>query len=155
MTYGILGRAFWTTGHMQLLDGSSPSYGLYPVFAGLPLALFGAATGLAVLKALGAILVTSTAVIAFVWARPVAGAGWAVAAAALTAALPGFAYSGLLMKESASIPSVTLALWLLSRALVRPSLGNQALLAGSLVLAVALRFQAAILRPAVVVAALL
>src|SRR5262245_33946959 len=153
--YGLLGRAFWTTGHMQLLDGSSQSYGLYPVVAGLPLALFGAATGLAVLKGVEAILITSTAAIAFVWARPVAGAGWAVAAAALTVALPGFAYSGLIMKESVAIPTATLALWLLARALARPSLANQALLGGGVALAVAVRFQAAILLPTILVAALL
>ena len=152
MTYGLLGRAFWTTGHMQLLDGSSPSYGLYPVVVGLPLTLFGAATGLAVLKALAVLMMTATAVIVFAWARPLAGAGWAVAAAALTAAMPGFAYSGLIMKETVSVPTATLALWLLSRALARPSLASQALLGGAVVLAVAVRFQEAVLLPTVVAA---
>jgi hypothetical protein len=153
--YGVIGRSFWTTGHLSALDGLGPFYGLYPVVAGLPLALFGTADGLVALKAVEAIAVTATALITFVWAKPVAGRWWAVAAAALTAALPGLAYSGLIMNEALSIPTAVLAVWLLARTLVRPSPVNQALLAGAIVLATAIRPQAAVLLPTVVVAAVL
>lgn len=155
MAYGLLGRAFWSTGHLQLLDGSSPSYGLFPLVAGLPLVLFGTAAGLGVLKGLEVVLLTATVFIVFVWTRGIVGSGWAVGGAALTAALPAFAYSGLIMSETAFVPAATLALWLLARALVRPSLGNQALVAGGIVVAVAMRLQGVVLLPTVVVAVLL
>jgi hypothetical protein len=151
MAYSLVGRAFWTSGHMQLLDGSSPSYGLFPVVAGLPLAVFGTADALVVLKALEAILMTSTAVVVYVWTSDLAGSRWALAAAGMTVALPAFAYSGLVMSETAFLPAATLALLLLSRALVSPSLRNQMLLVAGVLVAVAMRFQAVVLLPAIVV----
>src|SRR6476620_11924993 len=57
MIYALLGRSFWTTGHMQLIDGETSSYGLYPILAGAPLVAFGPGAGLVVLKALQALLV--------------------------------------------------------------------------------------------------
>jgi 4-amino-4-deoxy-L-arabinose transferase-like glycosyltransferase len=151
MAYGLLGRAFWTTGHMRLLDGTSPFYGLYPILAGLPLAVFGAATGLTVLKAFQVLLVSSTVVIVYFWARRLAGSWWAFGAAAMTAALPAFAYSGLIMKEAAFLPAATLSLWLLFRALAEPSIGNQALALAGMVVAVAMRLQGIVLLPTLVV----
>lgn len=41
MVYALSGRSFWETGHLTLLGSPAPFYGFYPIFAGLPLAVFG------------------------------------------------------------------------------------------------------------------
>ena len=52
-----------------------------------------------------------TAVPVFLWGRRLMSETWALAAAALTLTIPGFAYSGLLMSETVFCPLVTLAAW--------------------------------------------
>src|SRR6478736_3178923 len=125
MIYALLGRSFWTTGHMQLLDGETSSFGLYPILAGAPLAAFGPGTGLVVLKALQALLVAVPIVTVYVWTRSLTRDGWAFAAAAMTAALPAFGYSGLIMTEVTFLAVTTILLWRLWRALLTPTLRNQ------------------------------
>lgn len=143
--YGILGRSFWETGHMAVLGAEAAFYGVYPLFAGLPLALAGSADGVTILQALQALLMSGTAALAYGWARQVTTAWWAVAAAVLTAAMPALAYSGLVMTEAAFLPVATLALWLLARAIERPTLGRQGA-AGALFLVTAVvRLQGVIL----------
>lgn len=154
MVYATLGRSFWETGHMRVLS-SAPFYGFYPVFAGLPLAGFGPAVGLTALKALQALLVSSTAVIVYCWARQLVAGRWAFAAAAMAVAMPALAYSGLIMTEATFLPVATLALWLLARALAVPSWRNQTLAGGAVTLATATRLQGLGLFPAAVVAILL
>lgn len=159
MAYLLAGRAFWETGHLTLLGADAPFYGLYPLLAGLPLALFGTSAGLVVLQAVQALVVSSTAAIAYAWARPLAGARLALAAAALTAALPGLAYSGLAMTEAVFLPAGTLALWALARAIAEPTPARQLWAVGACVLAALVRLQGIVLFPvavtAVVLAALL
>ena len=51
---------------------------------------------------------------------------WALAAAALTLALPGFVYAGTIVAEAIFVPLAALASWLAVRVLVSPSRRNQA-----------------------------
>ncbi len=155
MIYGLLGRSLWETGHGSLLGQPAPFYGGYPLLVGLPLHLLGVATAVAAIQVGQAILMSLAAAGVWAWARPLAGSGWAFAAAALTACLPALAYSGLLMSEAAFLPAATLALWLTARTIARPSPGRQAALFGALVLATAARLQGVILVPILVTAALL
>lgn len=155
MTYALAGRAFWETGHPTLLSTDAPFYGLYPLLAGLPLALFGTATGIVVLQAVQAVLVSSTAAVAYAWARPLAGARWALAAAALTVALPALAYSGLAMTEAAFLPAGTLALWALARAIAQPTRARQLGAVAACVLAAVVRLQGVVLVPVIVTAIVL
>ena len=57
MVYGLVGRAFWATGRFTLLGHDAAGYGLFPVLAGLPPALFGTSVGITVLQAVQALLV--------------------------------------------------------------------------------------------------
>ncbi|MER3405317.1 MAG: hypothetical protein C4289_09305 [Chloroflexota bacterium] len=155
MIYGLSGLTFWETGHLRLLGEPAPFYGLYPLLAGLPLAAFGRATGLLVLQALQAVLVSSTAAIAYALARPVIGTRWALAPALMTAALPQLAYSGLIMSENAYLPTVALALLTVTRALRAPSLRNQILAAAAIWLAIMMRLQGIVLLPALLASVLL
>ncbi len=88
MAYAILGRSFWETGDTRLFGLPGGWYGFYPYFAGLPLASFGPATGLIVLKAVQAVLVSLTAVIVYFWTQRLVSQWWALSAAAMSVAMP-------------------------------------------------------------------
>ena len=119
---------------------------------GFPLTLSDLGTGVAAAQALGALVMSSTAVVVYLWGRTVVGAWWALAAAGLTLALPELAYSGLLMSEVAVYPTVTLALWATAAALASPSRTRQALVLAAVVLAVGTHIRSVALIPALFVA---
>lgn len=152
MLYGRSGREFWETGHLVLLGNTAPFVGFYPVLAGLPLALFGDGHGVIALKAFEALLASSTVVIVFLWARQIVSARWALAAGAITAALPALARSGLIMTEAVFLPAATAALWLAARALTRPTWQRQVLAGVAVTAAIAVRYQGVVLVPALVLA---
>ena len=144
--YALLGRSLWQTGHMSLLGMPTRFYSLvYPALIGGLLSLPKVALGYSLVKWLQALVMSVGAVPVYLWGRTLASRGWALVAAALTLALPGLAYSGLLMTEVAFFPVVILAAWRISRTLESPSLANQALMAAAIGLAVATRVQALIL----------
>jgi len=91
----------------------------------------------------------------YFWVRPVTGRAWALAAAALTLALPGLAYSGLVMSEVAFYPAMTLAAWAAARAIAAPSRRAALLLGLAVALATATRLQALVLLPVLVGAVVL
>jgi Dolichyl-phosphate-mannose-protein mannosyltransferase len=155
MAYALLGRSFWLTGHSQYLDGKTTFLGAYSFLAGAPLAAFGPGTGLLVLKGLQALLVAVPVVTVYLWARGLARERWALAAAAMTAALPAFVYSGLIMTEVVFLAVVTLLLWQLWRTLLDPSLRNQLLVLVGTSAAVAIRLKAFVLLPSIVITVLL
>ena len=147
MVYGLIGRSFWETGHLGMLGGDAPFYGLYPVLAGLPEALFGTAVGLTVLQVIQALLASSAAALVYVWARPAAGFRWALTAAVLTALLPAVVYSGLVMTEAAFLPAATLALWAMARALAHPTRSRQLVAVATVLLVTSVRLQGVVLVP--------
>src|SRR5439155_10088003 len=122
----------------DILGEHSRFYSLMtPALAGLPLQLGDLARGYDLLKLLQALVMSLAAVPVYLWARPLAGRGWALAAAALVLALPALAYSGLLMTEVEFLPVAGLAAWAVSRALARPTPAAQALALGAVLLAAA------------------
>ena len=156
MVYGLLGRSLYEEGRLDVLDGPTPFVSLvYPALVGLPLALGGLEDGYVALKALQALLMSATAIPVYAWAREAGAGRWALLAAALAVAVPGLAYSGLLMTEVAFYPVATLALWTAARALAEPTPRRQAVAAVAVGLAVATRLQAVVLLPAFVTALLL
>ena len=60
---------------MRLFGTGAPFYGYYPVFAGWPLAAFGPTAGLAVLKVVQVLAVSSTALIDG-WSRRLTTGWW-------------------------------------------------------------------------------
>jgi hypothetical protein len=151
--YALLGRALWGDGASSLLGATTVGYSLvYPALIGLPLSLGEAAAGLAGAQALGAIVISATAAVVYLWGRRVVGDWWALAAAALTLAVPELAYAGFLMSEVAVYPTVTLALWAMAAVLARPSLAGQALVAAAILLALATHVRSLALLPALFLA---
>lgn len=156
MTYALLGRSLWSTGHLSILDADTPYYSfLYPAIAGLPLSIGQLATGFSLLQGLQAVLVSLTAVPVYLWGRRCLSPGWALAAAALALTPPALAYAGLVMSEAAFLPLVTLAAWALARALETPTFARQGVLAAACAAALATRLQAVVLLPAIATAVLL
>jgi hypothetical protein len=81
----------------------------------------------------------------FLWGRTLVSRNWALVAAALTLALPGLAYSGLLMTEVLFYPVLVCAAWSLAAAIESPTLRRQLLFVALLAVAVLTRAQAVVL----------
>ncbi len=156
MIYGLLGRTLYSSGHLAVLTAPTGFYSLlYPVLIGSPLALGDAGLGYSIAKALGAIVMSLAAVPVYLWARMLVSRRLAVAAAALTLALPALAYSGLLMTEVLFYPLLALASWAIARALVEPTRGRQAVVVLVIAAAALTRLQGIVLAPVLVTAILL
>jgi hypothetical protein len=151
--YAELGRSLWHSGHFRILGEPTRFYTfIYPALAGGPLSLSDQQLGYDLLKWLQALVMSLAAIPVYLWGRSLVSRGWALVAAGLTLAVPGLAYSGLLMTEVAFYPVLVLAAWLMAKALDTPSLANQLLAVGAIVLAVATRLQALVLVPVYVTA---
>jgi Dolichyl-phosphate-mannose-protein mannosyltransferase len=149
VVYAELGRSLWSSGHLTILGAPTPFYSLvYPALVGGPLSLHDTALGYALLKWLQALVMSTAAVPVYLWGRSFAGRRWALAAAGLTVAVPGLAYSGLLMSEVAFYPLMVLVAWTWARALERPTIGRQLLAVATIALALLTRVQALVLLPA-------
>jgi hypothetical protein len=154
--YAELGKSLYETGRLEILGEPTRFYGLVtPAIAGLPLTAGDVEDGYRALKAIQAVVISLAAVPVFLWARTLASDAWALAAAALTLAIPDLAYSGLIMTEVAFYPLVVLAAWAMAEALLRPSLALQAAVVATILLASATRLQAVVLAPAFVMALVL
>jgi hypothetical protein len=153
IVYAELGRTLYADGILGILGERTAFYSLvYPALVGLPLSLSNVDLGYTLLKALQAVVMSLAAVPVYLWGRELMSRWWALLAAALTLAVPGLAYTGLVMTEVAFYPIMALAAWAAARALAEPTLERQALLLGAIVLACATRLQAAVLVPALVTA---
>jgi len=151
--YGLLGESLYHTGHFSILGGPVRFYTLVvPIVVGAPLSIGDRETGYALLKIVQATVMSLAAVPVYLWGRAFLGRGKALLAAALTLAIPGLAYSGLIMTEVEFYPIAVVAAWALARALERPTAGRQALALAGIALAAATRLQALVLVPALVTA---
>ena len=148
MIYGLLGRGLYHAGHLAILGGPTPFYSaVVPFVVGLPLSIGNLERGYAILKVLQALLMSLAAVPVYLWGRSLMAPRWALVAAALTLALPGLAYSGLVMSEVAFYPAVICAVWAAARTLESPTRGRQAVLVLASILTVATRLQGVVLVP--------
>ena len=151
--YAELGRSLYETGHFSVFGGPVRFYTLVvPLLVGGPLSLGNLASGYLLLKGLQSVVMSLAAVPVYLWGRSFLSPRLALLAAALTLAIPGLVYSGLIMTEVAFYPIGVLTAWALARALAAPTLGRQVLALGAIVLAVATRLQALVLVPALVAA---
>jgi len=154
--YALLGQSLYRHGSLAILGGPTPFYSLVvPLVVGPFLSLHDLELGYSLVKPVLALVMSLAAVPAYFWARTLAGRTWALAAATLTLALPGLAYSGLVMTEVAFYPVLTLAAWSAARAIAVPSTPRVAVLTLAVALALLTRLQALVLAPAIVVAVLL
>lgn len=151
--YGELGKSLYHSGRFEVLGEHIGFFGLVvPALVGGPLSVSDLERGYHWLKLLQALVMSLTAVPVYLWTRSLARPSWALVAAGLTVAIPGLAYSGLVMTEVAFYPALVLAAWALARALERPMLANQGWLVAACALAAMTRLQAFVLLPVFVTA---
>jgi hypothetical protein len=144
--YALLGRTLYSSGRLAIENAHSDFYSfVYPALIGPPLAWLGPSSGYAVAKALGAAAMSAAAIPAYIWARALVPARAAVLVAALTLALPAFAYSGFLMTETAFYPVMALAAWQMARTIVEPTAHRQLALVLLIAAAAATRVQGGVL----------
>ena len=156
MLYALTGQSLWETGELTVRGLETPYYSLlYPALVGLPLMAGSVTAGIERAQVLQALVMSLAAVPVFVWGRQFLSTAGALAAAALTLALPALIYSGLLMTEALYYPLLVLALYELARVLEEPTAWRQGIFLGTVVLAASVRMQALILIPALALAALL
>ena len=87
--YGLLGRALVHGHGLTILGERVPYYSLlYPAFVGVPFLGRDLASGITVVQALQALLMSATAIPVFFWARPLAGSRAALLAAAPRCSCP-------------------------------------------------------------------
>lgn len=149
MVYGLLAWSLYHDGQLTILGGPTPFYSLLvPAFTGIPLSIGGFAFGYGLLKVVQAMTMSLAAVPVYFWGCSLVSRRWALVAAALTVAVPGLAYSGLVMTEVLFYPLFVLAAWAMAHALVRPTPRAQSLVVVASVAAAATRLQAIVLLPA-------
>ena len=96
-------------------------------------------------KAINASVMTLAAIPFFFWAKRLSSPLYALAATALLLLLPAFDYTAMLMTENAFFPAVVAATYAIARSLERPTVAAQLLVVGAIVVALAVRAQAAAL----------
>jgi 4-amino-4-deoxy-L-arabinose transferase-like glycosyltransferase len=156
MVYGMIGESLWSHGTLSLRGFDAPYYSLLtPALVGAPLTVLGLADGIEWARLLQALAMSLVAAPTYVWARRVSSDGWALAAAALTLTAPALHYAGFLMTEPLTLVTVTVALFMLARALEEPSAWRYGVFVAWTTVAAAVRLQALVLLPAFLVAAAL
>jgi hypothetical protein len=154
MLYGLVGESLWETGQLAVRGMATPYYSLLtPALVGLPLTHDDRETGLAFAQALQAVAMSLVAVPVYLWGKRLAGPGWGLVAAALSVAPPALWYGGLLMTEALFYTAMTAALFALARMFETPTLERQGVFALALTVAAAVRLQALLLLPALLLAA--
>lgn len=153
MIYGLVGQSLWESGTLTVRGAAVPYYSLLtPALVGLPLNLDDVARGVAVAQALQALAMSLVAVPVYLWGKRLVGTGWALGAAVLAVLPPALWYGGLLMTEALFYPLVTASLLALARMLERPTLERQGLFLLFVSIAAAVRLQALLLLPALLLA---
>ncbi|MFZ1880926.1 MAG: glycosyltransferase family 39 protein [Gaiellaceae bacterium] len=157
LIYSDLAKSFAAHGHFLVRGVPSNGYGfVYPVLIAPAFALFGAVPrAYAVAKDINAVVMSLAAVPAYLLARRLVRPLPALAAAAMSVAIPSLLYTGMLMTENAFYPLFLLTALALMLALERPTPLRQVLLLALCAVSFFTRAQAIALVPAVLVAPLL
>ncbi|HEX6761736.1 MAG TPA: glycosyltransferase family 39 protein [Gaiellaceae bacterium] len=154
LVYSELAKSFAATGHFEIRGVPTTGYGfVYPMLIAPAWRLFGPVPhAYAVAKGINAVVVSLTAIPAYLLARKLVGSGLALVAALLSVLVPSMLYAGTLMTENAFYPLFVLVCWLLVGTLERPTVRRQLVLLALVVAAYLTRSQAVALLPALAVA---
>jgi hypothetical protein len=156
IVYSELAKSFAATGHFAVREAPTSGYGyVYPVLISPAYALFRSIpTVYTGIKVINSLLVSLTAIPAYLLARRVVSQWGALAVAVLTVAVPSTFYAGVVMTENAFYPLFMLLALALVATLERPRARNVVLFLGALVLAYETRAQAIAVLPAALTAPL-
>lgn len=143
--YALASRSFLDSGHYLFRDNANAIPSIYPALVSPAWWASSVSTAYTLIKTANSALLALGAIPIYLWARRLATPLWAVYAAVLYLAMPGFIYSGEILTENLYIPATLLALFASAVAIERPSLLNQAFALGAVALAVASRIQGVVL----------
>jgi hypothetical protein len=124
LLYSDRAKAFLEQGRLLFREEYNPFATAYPVLIA-PAWIANVETAYEIAKAINVVLMTLSAVVVFVWARRLAATPYALVAGGLVLLMPTFDYTGLIMTESVALPSALLAMFVVARALERPTLAWQ------------------------------
>jgi membrane protein CcdC involved in cytochrome C biogenesis len=117
LTYSEMAKSF-AAGHGLEVRAAPPNVRtLYPVLISPAWLLDSVQAAYGAAKTINTVAMTLAAIPLYLWARRLVSSGWALAAATLLLLMPAFAYSGMIMTESAFLPLFLIALYTLARAL--------------------------------------
>ena len=155
--YQRMARSFAQTGHFSLFGKGGLAYSpLYPVVLSPIYALTSSMhTAYEWAKVENTVLIALSVFPVYGIARFVLPRGRSLGVAALSLLAQLMLYSGFEMSESVAYPLCLLAMWMMLRAVRRPSMTNDAILLGAIVLASLARLQLVVLVPAALTAFLL
>jgi glycosyltransferase involved in cell wall biosynthesis len=156
LIYSELAKSFAATGHFLIRGHSSGAYGIvYPILISPAWKLFSSVPdAYAAAKTIGAIVMSLTAIPAYVLARRVLPPRPSLLAAALAVAVPSMVYTGTLMTETAFYPLFVTTALAFVLTLERPTLARYAFLAVAFALTFLTRTQAVAVLPALATAPL-
>lgn len=156
IVYSELAKSFAETGSFAIREAPTGGYGVvYPILISPAYALFRSIpTVYSAIKLINSLLMSLTAVPAYLLARRVLSMRGALVVAVLTVAVPSTFYAGTVMTENAFYPLFMLLALVLVAMLERPRLLAVLFFLGALVLAYETRAQAVAVLPAALVAPL-
>jgi len=154
LVYSELAKSFAATGHFEIRGVPTSGYGfVYPMLIAPAWRLFGPVPhAYAVAKGINAVIVSLTAVPAYLLARKLVGSGPALVAAVLSVLVPSLLYAGTLMTENAFYPLFVLVCLVLVSTLERPTVTRQIVVLALVGVAYLTRAQAVALVAAIVLA---
>ena len=159
LLYSELARSFADSGRFLVRGAWYPVYNLgYPLVVSPAWLASSMETTYALAKTINVLLMTTALIPLYIWARRLVSPLYAAVATGLTALMPSFLYSGMIMTENAFFPAFVLAMLTFGLLLERPTLLRQALALGIVALAFFSRAQGlvvALILPAAVVLKLL
>jgi Dolichyl-phosphate-mannose-protein mannosyltransferase len=157
LIYWELSRGFAWTGRFAVRGDVAPGYGVaYPTLLAAAQRIGGdQTTAFAVAQGLNAMMFSLAAVPAYAIASRVLNRRWALLAALLAVVLPSCVYTSAIMTENAFYPLFLTSVWLMLRALERPSASRQFFVAATVAVTFLVRAQAVVLLPSYLLAAIL
>jgi hypothetical protein len=146
LLYSEMAKSFATSGHFLVRDApTSLNNVVYPALISPAWLAHPMGTTYGIAKAINVVVMTSTAIPLYLWARRLVSPVFALLTVALTLLMPSFIYTGMLMTENAFLPAFVLAAFAIAVALERPTLLRQLAALGAILLAVAIRYQGLVL----------
>ena len=122
LLYSDRAKSFLEEGRLLFREEYNAFATAYPALIAPAWAAESVSTSYEIAKAINVVLMTMTSVVAFFWTKRLAPIRYALVAAGLVLLMPTFEYTGMLMMENASLPASLLAMFVIARALERPTL---------------------------------
>jgi hypothetical protein len=146
LLYSEMAKSFASSGHFLVRDAPTGLNNVvYPALISPAWLAHPMGTTYDVAKAINVVVMTSTAIPLYLWARRLVAPVFALLAVALTLLMPSFIYTGTLMTENAFLPAFVLAAFLSALVLERPTLLRQLAAFAAILLAIGIRYQGLVL----------